>query len=107
MINSVIIDDEPANLRVLKKLLEEFCPDVIISGEASNASEGEKIIQNIKPDLVFLDIEMPYGNAFDLLDRLMPVKFEVIFVTAFDSYSLKAFKYSALDYLVKPVNIEE
>ena len=59
------------------------------------------------PDLVFLDIEMPYGNGFDVLDKLRPVNFEVIFVTAFDEYTLKAFKYSALDYLLKPININE
>jgi two-component system LytT family response regulator len=107
MINCIIIDDEPANIRVLKKLLLEFCPDTLVTGSASDADEGEKVITKLQPDLVFLDIEMPYGNAFDLLDRLMPVKFEVIFVTAFNDYTLKAFKYSALDYLLKPVNIEE
>jgi two-component system LytT family response regulator len=91
----------------MKKMLQEFCPETYVSGEASDAEEGEKIIQKMQPDLVFLDIEMPYGNAFDLLDHLMPVKFEIIFVTAFNDYTLKAFKYSALDYLLKPVNIEE
>ncbi|HMH20591.1 MAG TPA: LytTR family DNA-binding domain-containing protein [Puia sp.] len=107
MINCIIIDDEPGNIRVLKKLLHEFCPETNVSGEASDAEQGEKIILKMQPDLVFLDIEMPYGNAFGLLDRLMPVNFEVIFVTAFNDYMLKAFKYSALDYLLKPVNIEE
>ena len=107
MISCIIIDDEPGNIRVLKKLLQEFCPETIVSGEASDAEQGERIILKLQPDLVFLDIEMPYGNAFELLDRLMPVKFGVIFVTAFNDYTLKAFKYSALDYLLKPVNIEE
>src|SRR5450631_963428 len=107
MISCIIIDDEPGNIRVLKKLLQEFCPETIVSGESSDAEQGERIILKLQPDLVFLDIEMPYGNAFELLDRLMPVKFGVIFVTAFNDYTLKAFKYSALDYLLKPVNIEE
>jgi len=88
-------------------MLEEFCPSVEVIGEAENAETGVQLIRNTKPDLVFLDIEMPYGNAFDLLDKLKPVNFEVIFVTAFNDYSLKAFRYSALDYLLKPVNIEE
>lgn len=107
MIDAIIVDDEPGNIRVLKKMLEEYCWDVNITGEASNAEEAFRIIQRAQPELVFLDIEMPYGNAFDLLDRLMPVKFEVIFVTAFNDYTLKAFRYSALDYLLKPVSIEE
>ncbi len=107
MVNCVIVDDEPRNIKVLKAMLEEFCPDLSIVGEAPDAEQAEKIIDMVRPDLVFLDIEMPYGNAFDLLDRLMPIAFEVIFITAFNEYSLKAFKYSALDYLLKPVNIEE
>jgi two-component system LytT family response regulator len=107
MINCVIIDDEPKNIRVLTKMLEEFCPDAVVVGEATNAGDAEKIIFRTQPDLVLLDVEMPYGNAFDLLDSLMPVKFEVVFVTAFNDYTLKAFKYCALDYLLKPVNIEE
>lgn len=107
MIRAVIIDDEPKNRKILYSLLEKFCPQVTILGEAGSAKEAMEIIPAVKPDLIFLDIEMPYGNAFDLLDQLMPVDFEIIFITAFDEYTLKAFKYSALDYLLKPVNIEE
>jgi two-component system, LytTR family, response regulator len=88
-------------------MLEEFCPETEVVGQATNPAEAEKAIARTQPDLVFLDIEMPHGNAFDLLDRLMPVNFEIVFVTAFDAYVLKAFKYSALDYLLKPVNIGE
>ncbi|MDP4150097.1 MAG: LytTR family DNA-binding domain-containing protein [Bacteroidota bacterium] len=105
--NCIIVDDEPKNVRVLTAMLAEFCPDTSVIGVAANAGEAEKIISKSQPDLVFLDVEMPYGNAFDLLDRLMPVNFEVVFVTAFNDYTLKAFKYSALDYLLKPVNIGE
>ena len=107
MINAVIIDDEPKNVRVLKNMLNEFCPEVSLLGEANDSNEGKELIQRKKPELVFLDIEMPYGNGFDLLNALIPIDFEVIFVTAFDKYMLQALKYSALDYLLKPVNIEE
>lgn len=107
MISAVLIDDEPKNNAILEKMLGEFCPEVMIAGNANNSRDGIELIRKVKPDLVFLDIEMPYGNAFDLLDKLKPFTFDVIFVTAFDNYTLKAFKYSALDYLLKPVDIEE
>lgn len=107
MFKTIIVDDEPKNLRVLKKLLQDFCPQIQVIGEAGDVKQAQEIIRQLKPDLVILDIEMPYGNAFDLLDSLMPVDFEIIFITAFDTYSLKAFKYSALDYLLKPVDIAE
>jgi two-component system, LytTR family, response regulator len=107
MVRALVIDDEPRNVRILKNLLEEFCPEVTIEGEAGDVNTALTAIRHYKPDLVFLDIEMPYGNAFDLLDKLMPIHFEVIFITAFDTYTLKAFKYSALDYLLKPVDIED
>ena len=104
---AIIVDDEPRNLRILKNLLEEFCPEVTVTGEAESAETAITLNRNTEPDLVLLDIEMPFGNAFDLLDKLMPVNFQVIFVTAFDNYALKAFRYYALDYLLKPVDIEE
>lgn len=107
MIRALLIDDEPKNNRILKLMLEEFCPQVQIEGQADNAEDGIKLIKEMEPDLVFLDIEMPYGSGFDLLDKLKPVRFEIIFITAFNNYSLKAIKYSALDYLLKPVNIDE
>jgi len=107
VINTVLIDDEPKNIKVLKGMLQEFCPQVHLTGEADNSRSGKKLILEKKPELVFLDIEMPYGNGFDLLNELMPIDFEVVFVTAFDKYMLQALKYSALDFLLKPVNIEE
>ena len=107
MINALIIDDEPKNIKVMKNMLKEFCPQVQLIGDANNSNDGKELIQQKNPELVFLDIEMPYGNGFDLLNALMPVDFEVIFVTAFDKYLLQALKYSALDYLLKPVNIDE
>ncbi len=107
MINAVLIDDEIDSIKVLQRLLNEYCPDVNIIGAADGAETGTQLIQSTQPDLVFLDIEMKQGNAFDLLNRLMPFKFQVIFVTAFDNYAIKAFRYSALDYLLKPVDIDD
>src|SRR5688572_24286943 len=105
MITAFIVDDDVKNIRILRGLLEEFCPQVKVVGEAEGIDEAVTLIQSLKPALVFLDIEMPYGNGFELLDRLMPADFEVIFITAYDNYAIKAFKYYALDYLLKPVNI--
>lgn len=104
---AVIIDDETKNINILQALLTEFCTEVEIVGVATSVELAIPLLSQTNPDIVFLDIEMPRGNAFDLLDKIKPVNFEVIFVTAFNEYSLKAFRYSALDYLLKPVNIEE
>jgi len=107
MIRAVLIDDEPNNIHTLQQLLELYCPLVEVIGTGDNMPSGREVITHTQPDLVFLDIEMPYGNAFELLNSLSPVSFEVIFVTAFDNYALNAIKYSALDYLLKPINIKE
>ena len=106
-ISAVIIDDEPGNVLTLVELVKQYCPNISIAGTAPDPLKGYELIVQTSPDLVFLDIEMPYGNAFDLLDKLLPISFEVIFVTAFNDYAIKAFKYAALDYLLKPVNINE
>jgi len=103
----VLIDDDSKNLKILRSMLTSFCPNVRILGEATNAQSGIELINAVHPELVFLDIEMPYGNGFELLDKLMPVNFEIIFITAFDEYSLRAFRYSAIDYLLKPVDIDD
>lgn len=107
MIKAMIVDDDEKNITILKALLQQFHSTVEVTGEANNVEQAFKLIPQLNPNLVFLDIEMPFGNAFDLLDKLMPVNFEIIFITAFDEYSLKAFRYSALDYLLKPVDIED
>jgi two-component system, LytTR family, response regulator len=107
MIRTVIVDDEQNNIEVLQRLLEKFCPIITVVGIAKNTETGHTVISQLQPQLVFLDIEMPFGNGFDLLERMIPVTFEVIFVTAFNQYAIKAFKYAALDYLLKPVSIEE
>lgn len=107
MLNAIIIDDEPNNVINLKTLVENYCPEVIVCGTALNAEAGIALINEKAPDLVFLDIQMPGINGFDLLRLLPTINFEVVFVTAFDKYGIQAVKFSALDYLLKPVNIEE
>jgi len=107
MIRAVIIEDEPGNVKIFRKMLETYCPQVAVCGEAGDADTAFALIRQTTPQLVFLDIEIPGGNAFTLLDKLKPINFEIIFVTAYDNYTLKAIKYSALDYLLKPVSIEE
>jgi two-component system LytT family response regulator len=107
MIRTVLIDDEPDSIRILQRLLETYCPEVSVIGSAEGVESGEQTIRALSPDLVFLDIEMIQGNAFDLLNRLLPLSFQVIFVTAFDNYAVRAFKYSAVDYLLKPVDVDD
>ena len=107
MISAVIIDDEKNNIRNLELLLEQHCPQITVSGKAMNAGEGIKLIGNEKPDIVFLDIQMPGENGFDMLKQIPDRSFELIFITAYDQYGIQAIKFSALDYLLKPVKTEE
>jgi two-component system, LytTR family, response regulator len=107
MIKCIIVDDEPDNLVILKKILAQYCPEITVVGEAASAEEAIPLIRQSQPQLVLLDIEMPGSNAFDMLNQLRPINFEVIFVTAFAGYAAKAFRYSALDYLLKPVDIDD
>jgi two-component system, LytTR family, response regulator len=107
VIRTVLVDDEIDSVRILQRLLETFCPQVAVVGTAEGVETAASLILAVKPDLVFLDIEMTRGNAFDLLNRLRPVDFQVIFVTAFDNYAIRAIKYSAVDYLLKPVDIDD
>lgn len=107
MIRTVIVDDEPNNIETLQQLLLKYCPQVELAGTADSVARAREAILESKPDLVFLDIEMPYGNAFELLNSLPVIEFEIIFVTAFGNYAIEAIKFSALDYLLKPVNIKE
>lgn len=106
-IKCVIIEDEQAAREALKSYIAKYCPQLEIIGEAHDGKEGIALINNLKPQLVFLDVEMPYGNAFDVLEGCKDHHFETIFVTAFSEYSLKALNKSAAYYLLKPVNIEE
>jgi two-component system LytT family response regulator len=107
MIKSVIIEDETAAREALKNYLTKYCPQVQLSGEAVNAQEAITLIHELQPQLVFLDVEMPFGNAFDVLEACKDLSFETIFVTAFSEYSLRALNQSAAYYLLKPVSIEE
>jgi two-component system LytT family response regulator len=107
MIRTVLVDDEIDSIRVMQKLLDAFCPQVEIVGTAGGVETAIELIRETMPDLLLLDIEMSQGNAFDLLNQLQPLEFQVIFVTAFDNYAIRAFKYSAVDYLLKPVDIDD
>ncbi|MCL3781930.1 response regulator [Prolixibacteraceae bacterium JC049] len=106
-INAIIIDDEKNNRENLAHLLKQYCPMVSVLGEAASAAEGVELISILKPQLIFLDIEMPHQNGFDMLDTIQHNQFEVIFVTAYDHYALKAIKVNALDYILKPIDINE
>lgn len=106
MINVVIIDDEERARKSLQALLNSYCPDVNVIAQCENVPEGVLAINKHKPELVFLDIEMPEYNGFELLDFFREVDFEIVFVTAYSEYAVKAFEVSAVDYLLKPVDIE-
>jgi two-component system, LytTR family, response regulator len=106
-IKSILIDDEFIARDVLRTYLTKYCPSIEIIGEAENIEQAEKLIKELHPDLIFLDVEMPFGNAFDLLENCENEKFETIFITAFSDYSIKALNMSASYYLLKPLSIEE
>ena len=106
-IRSVIIEDENAAREALKNYLARYCPQVEVVSEASDCREAISILHEVKPQLVFLDVEMPFGNAFDVLEGVKDIYFETIFVTAFSEYSLRALNQSAAYYLLKPISIEE
>lgn len=107
MINAVIIDDEKNNIDNLKGLLVKHCPQLNVVAEGLNAEQGADKITRHQPDLIFLDIQMPGKNGFEMLQSLPNHDFEIVFVTAFDQFGIQAIKFSAIDYLLKPVNIEE
>lgn len=107
MITTIIIDDERNNITMLSGLLKTFCPQVSLLGNADNVEEGRELIETLRPELILLDIEMPYYSGFDLLRSLPRLEAEIIFITAYDHYAIDAFRYAALDYLLKPVNIEQ
>ncbi|GAB4194827.1 MAG: LytTR family DNA-binding domain-containing protein [Thermoflexibacter sp.] len=102
----VIIDDEEKHRNLIKSILKEE-KNLLCSGEASCVAEGLALIEETSPDLVLLDIDMPDGTGFDLLKSISPIDFQVVFITAHDEFAVKAFKFSALDYLLKPIDPEE
>lgn len=107
MIRTVVIDDEDHIRDSLIKLLAKHCPQVHVTGTAFSVESGRKIIREMQPDLVLLDIQLSDGTGFDLLRSLHIIEFKVIFITAYDQYALQAFRFSALDYLLKPVHPEQ
>ena len=107
LLRTIIIDDEESVRRTLQKLLKSYCPGVKLVGEAEGVGSGKKAIKKHHPDLVLLDIKMDDGTGFDLLKQLEPVDFKVIFITAYDQYAIHAIKFSALDYLLKPVDPDD
>lgn len=106
-ITSIVVEDEFKVRQVLVDLLRRFCPDVKVLAEAANITEAEEQITRLQPDLVFLDIEMPGGNGFELLAKFPAAPFSTIFVTSYGHYAIRAIRFSALDYLLKPVMIED
>ena len=106
-INAVIVDDVKNSREVLAQLLAKFCPEVEMMGEAADVNEGYSLIKSKKPDLVFLDVQMPPESGFDLLKKFDSIPFSVIFITSYDQYAITAIKFSAIDYLLKPVDVSE
>jgi len=107
MIKSIIVDDEPYCCETLELMIGKFCPDLEISAICTSGSEALKAVAQHHPALVFLDIEMPFMNGFQFLENLSGINFELIFTTSYDQYAIKAFRISALDYLLKPIDPEE
>src|SRR4030095_13193412 len=107
MLRSIIIDDEPQSANILKDDLSMHCPSVDIISTCHSAKEGIIAIKKEKPDLVFLDIEMPWMNGFEMLEVLDDISFSIIFTTAHDQFAAKAFRISAVDYLLKPIDAND
>lgn len=106
-LKTIIIDDEPDAVDFISSIIGEYCPSLLVTGKAHNVTEGVDVINEKKPDLVFLDVEMPNGTGFDLLTHFPDKDFDVIFITAFNHYAIRAIKFSAVDYILKPININE
>ena len=104
MIRSIIIDDEFESRNTILNILNNYCENISVEAQAENVKDAFKKINELKPDVVFLDIQMPDGTGFDLLEKFHKIDFQVIFITAYDQFALKAIKCSALDYILKPVD---
>jgi two-component system LytT family response regulator len=106
-LRTIIVEDEQLSRETLSAYLKKYCPEVDLIGMAKDVREGKALIETAKPDLVLLDVEMPYGNAFDLLESLSEINFETIFITAYSHYAMRALNFSASYYILKPIDIEE
>ena len=106
-LNAIIVEDEASSREILRNYIRKYCSDVNLVGEAASIKEALRLIQENEPDLLFLDVEMPFGNAFDLLDQLPDRNFQTVFVTAYDQYAKDALNNHAAYYLMKPINIDE
>lgn len=106
-LSALLIDDEAKSRHGLRTLIGRFCPEIVICGEAEDIEEAYIQILAQQPELLFLDIQMPNGNGFSLLKKFETLPFEVIFVTSFDEYAINAIKFSALDYLLKPIEVND
>lgn len=106
-LKAILVDDEQDSRQILASYLSKYCPDVELLATCKNIKEGLEAIKKHQPDLLFLDIEMPYGTGFDLLEQVEEVDFETVFVTAYDNYAIQALNMSAAYYLLKPVDIDE
>jgi two-component system LytT family response regulator len=107
MIRSILIEDETRSRKTLEWQLNQYCPGVEIVASCESAKEGIDAIKKFNPELVFLDIEMPHMNGFEMLENLQPINFSVIFTTAYDQFAIKAFRFSAVDYLLKPIDKDD
>lgn len=107
MIHTIIIDDERTSRETLKKMLDRYCPEVTVIAEADGYQSGLEILKQYSPDVLFLDVQMPDGSGFKLLENLHGIDFEVVFTTAYDQFAIQAIKCSALDYLMKPIDVTE
>jgi two-component system LytT family response regulator len=106
-LRTIIIDDEPDSVRLLQLQLTETCPHVDVIATYNSSVKALEKIEGLQPDLLFLDIEMPVINGFELLDKILHLNFSIIFITAYNQYALKAFRFNALDYLVKPIDAND
>lgn len=107
MIKAILIDDETKSRQTTRELLRKYCTEVEVIGEAASAEEAWDVVHASKPDLIFLDIEMPYEDGFDFLNRFDRIPFEIIFITAYNQHAIRAIRICALDYLLKPLSIQE
>jgi two-component system LytT family response regulator len=104
---ALIVDDEISGVKALQILLAEYCPELTVSGVAHSADMAEELIQKLEPDILFLDIQMPFATGFDLLKRLKTHSFHLIFTTAYNQHAIEAFKHNAVDYLLKPIDPDD